>query len=239
MRHSTFSTYYGDAGSVAYGMGPLASAPKNQIRRGITLLEVVISLAIFMVALAALNQLVNIGSERALQVQLQAKASLLCQSKLAEMTVGAEPLNGVGWTAIDGEDEGWQWSAEAKEQMAGLYAVRVSVKFETPMQLLTECSLGQMVMPPTSRGTTFDQPTNGSSGSSGSGKTNSANSSNSGSDTTSGSTGSGGTTTGASTTGGTTTSGATKTGGGSSPTPTAPSTPTPSTPAPTQGGKRP
>src|SRR4029077_4158954 len=67
--------------------------PQGILRPGLTLFEVVVALAIFLMALVPIGQLVNMGGERALDVAQQAQASLLCQAKLDSVKCGAEGLN--------------------------------------------------------------------------------------------------------------------------------------------------
>ncbi len=57
------------------------------LRRGLTLLEVVVALVIFMVGVLALYQLIQAGTSRAARVDLKSQASLRCQSKLDEVLV--------------------------------------------------------------------------------------------------------------------------------------------------------
>src|SRR5260370_28861378 len=71
---------------------PAARRVDRPRRAGMTLLEVLISLAIFMLSLVAIGRLVSLSSERAREVQLKAEGMLKCQSKLAEIVGGAEQL---------------------------------------------------------------------------------------------------------------------------------------------------
>lgn len=82
-------------------------------RAGLTLLEVLISLAIFLGALTALSQLIGIGSRAAVQAQLRTQAILKCQSKLAEVLAGAQPLESVSQAAFE-DEENWKWSLDVQ-----------------------------------------------------------------------------------------------------------------------------
>lgn len=79
-------------------------------RAGLTLLEVLISLSIFLAALTALSQLIGIGSRAAVQTQLRTQAIFRCQSVLAEVLAGAQPMESVAMSAFDDESENWKWS---------------------------------------------------------------------------------------------------------------------------------
>lgn len=82
----------------------------NTGRAGLTLLEVLISLSIFLGALTALSQLIGIGSRAAVQTQLKTQAIFRCQSILAEILAGAQPMESVALAAFDDDSENWKWS---------------------------------------------------------------------------------------------------------------------------------
>jgi general secretion pathway protein I len=139
-------------------------------RRGLTLLEVIVSMAIFLIALGAIVPLVQMGQERSLDVQLQTMALKKCQSKLAEVTWGSEPLFAATDTAFPDNppDENWVWSMELTSGYNGinnLYLVTVRVRRDTQDGGNTaEVSLSQLVMDPQYRGSAA--PTTNSSNSS-------------------------------------------------------------------------
>lgn len=83
---------------------------RPQRRSGLTLLEVLISLSIFLGALTALGQLISIGSRAAVQSQLRTQAVIKCQSKLAEVLAGAQPMEPVSESTFEDADENWKWS---------------------------------------------------------------------------------------------------------------------------------
>ncbi len=88
-----------------------ATAPAGS-RQGLTLLEMVLALAILLVALAALGSWFATGTRAARQATLQAKAVRLCQSKLDEVLAGIEPLEAVDQAPLDDTDPSWVWSLE-------------------------------------------------------------------------------------------------------------------------------
>lgn len=96
-------------------------------RRGITLLEVLLALAIFLLSLGAVYSLVNIGSERALDAAIQNTGARLAQSKLAEVEAGViSPASGGSGTFETDAD--WNWSVESgTSPAANLYPVTVRV----------------------------------------------------------------------------------------------------------------
>lgn len=130
-------------------------------RPALTLLEVVVALAIFSISILAIFQLVGMGTDRAVEVQLQTRTSLRCQAKMAEAVIGAQELTGTGdyqnFTDAD-KDLQWKLEAETMDENAMLYTVKVWVKGELPGGRVIESYLCQMVLNPKNRGTTFDPP---------------------------------------------------------------------------------
>jgi general secretion pathway protein I len=78
-------------------------------RRGITLFEILLALGIFLAAVTAIGQIVNVGSTAATDGQLQSEAVLRCETKLAEIIAGIEPLAGAQTQAFT-DDASWSWS---------------------------------------------------------------------------------------------------------------------------------
>jgi type II secretion system protein I len=208
--------------------------PCHQPRRGITLIEVVVSMTILLFSMVALSQLISLGSDRAMEVQQISLGTMLAQRKLAEFSIGAIPPSSVGYTPF--EEDGmsdWQWKLEVDgNSINGLYNVQVSVKFapqDAPPGLTIE--LGRMALDPTLRGSNQDPPVaQQSSDSSSSSNTNSASSSNSnsGSGNSSAAAAAGGIGPGANKTG--KTGNTNKTGAANTPARTTPTTPNRTTP---------
>jgi len=71
------------------------------VRAGLTLLEVIISLAIFLFSMVALLHLLSQSGQNALDGSLHTEATLRCQSKLAEIMNGAVPMSSSGWSAFE------------------------------------------------------------------------------------------------------------------------------------------
>lgn len=85
------------------------TAPSS-LRQGMTLLEVVLALAIFFGAMAALAQLTWNGTRAALQARFKAQAVIRCETKLAELVSGVEPLQSQANIPFP-DDSAWTWSA--------------------------------------------------------------------------------------------------------------------------------
>src|SRR5947208_9569279 len=103
----------------------LPSRPSSP-RRGLSLLEVLVALAIFLLSFVAIGRLVTLASDHAIELQQQSQATRLAQSKLNEVLCGALTLESAEGS-FD-EDADWQWSVDAEQGTAGLWTVTVTVK---------------------------------------------------------------------------------------------------------------
>ena len=104
--------------------------PHASRRQGITLFEVLLSLVIFATAMSVLGQLAANGVRAALHSQLRTQAALRCQSKLAEVTTGIEPLAPV-MDAPFPDDPGWSWSLRiSASPQPALLVLEVSVSYK-------------------------------------------------------------------------------------------------------------
>jgi type II secretory pathway pseudopilin PulG len=130
-----------------------------------SLLEVIVALAIFLMSIIVVGQLVIMAGERGREVQQLAVATQMCQSKLAEVVAGIVPLNPQSGVAFD-EDPSWTWSLECSPaDVANLWDVTVRVQRQRPDGSQAESVLTQKVLDPSIRGSTFDQPPTSANGS--------------------------------------------------------------------------
>lgn len=96
---------------------PRVSSQRSKIEKrkskispaGLTLFEVLLSLAIFVMAMAAVGQLVSNGMRGAVRARLETQAVLRCESKLAEVLAGIEPLQPMNGASFP-DDPSWVWS---------------------------------------------------------------------------------------------------------------------------------
>ena len=77
-------------------------------RRGLSLLEVLISLAIFLAALAALSQIGSQGMSVATEVQWESEAVLRAEGQMNSVLAGVLPMQAASGTFED--DPTWQWN---------------------------------------------------------------------------------------------------------------------------------
>jgi len=125
-------------------------------RRGLSLLEVVVALAIFLFSLTALSQLVSFAGDRAMEVSIRSRAARLCQTKLAEVLAGVVPLSAQSDTPFD-EAPDFNWSLTADSGPAtNLFLVSVTVSHQSANGVRMECTLYQLVLDPSVVGSTQD-----------------------------------------------------------------------------------
>jgi hypothetical protein len=118
-------------------------------RAGVSLLEVVLAMGIFIGAVAALNQISNNGARAAIESRLMTKAILRCETKLGEVVAAIEPLVDVGETAFE-DDPNWTWSlATSDGPHADVLTVTVTVNFNGPSSLSsTTYSISRLIRDP-------------------------------------------------------------------------------------------
>jgi prepilin-type N-terminal cleavage/methylation domain-containing protein len=125
-------------------------------RRGLSLLEVLVALAILLFSMVALHQALNLGTNSAVEMQQLVQASQLAQSKMAELYVGAVPLQSQPDTPFD-EDPDYTWSVDAQQNtVANLWNVTVTVARHHNDGSKMETKLSRMILDPSLRGTSYD-----------------------------------------------------------------------------------
>jgi hypothetical protein len=135
-------------------------------------LEVLLSLAIFLMSLAAIGALVDFGQSQSAYANMQTTGTRLAQSKLAEVEAGAVSPSSGGEGAFEDEPD-WSWAVEpGQATVPNVYPVTVRVWRDYRGQRF-EVALTQMVYdpaqmgnaapatPPTTTTTTTTTPTTG------------------------------------------------------------------------------
>jgi general secretion pathway protein I len=134
-------------------------------RAGLTLLEVIVAMAIFLISVVAILQMILMGSERAQEVRMQTRTSMRCQGKLSEAMVDPNVLASSAGSYtnftddnnyLDDKDLQWKMEVKANEPAMGLYTVTVWVKGDLAGGKTVESMLSQIMLDPSIRGTTFD-----------------------------------------------------------------------------------
>ena len=118
-------------------------------RRGFSLLEVLLSLAIFLTAFVALSQLSANGMRAAVAARLETKAIMRCESKLAEIVAAVEPLESVTDQPFE-DDVDWTWSMETVVgPHADLQNVTITVQYDGGnQQATTSVSMSRLIRDP-------------------------------------------------------------------------------------------
>ena len=101
-------------------------------RRGMSLMEVLLALAIFLGSLAVLGELVRLGTRNAIQARERAEAERLCATKLTELATGMEEAVPVAERPLD-ESGDWLYSVEREATtVPELFSLRVTVRQNLP-----------------------------------------------------------------------------------------------------------
>ena len=79
------------------------------LRMGLTLLEIVLSLAIFCGAMVALSQLAWNGARAAVHARLKTQGTIRCEAKLNEVLAGIEPMQSRSGVPFP-DNSSWTWS---------------------------------------------------------------------------------------------------------------------------------
>jgi prepilin-type N-terminal cleavage/methylation domain-containing protein len=140
-------------------------AGSQRSRHGLTLMEVIIAMVIFLMSAVAIGNLLSIGSQRALEAQIQAQALERCQSKMSEVICGWVPVtNSTDQQPFD-DDPNWIWSMSSTQQdAANLYLVQITVSRADKETTGVEVSLTQMIVDPAVRGGVNNNNANGGGG---------------------------------------------------------------------------
>src|SRR5262245_54827268 len=100
---------------------------RRRARRGLSLFEVIVATAVFLLSLIGLTYLLNMSGNLAMMARDRSHAAHLARAKLAEVLAGAVPLEGQNDLPFE-DDESYHWSLSAEQSgAAGLYNVTVTV----------------------------------------------------------------------------------------------------------------
>jgi len=104
---------------------------KRRRRSGLTLLEVILAVAIFGLAMAAIGQLIRLGLLSAASARDITTAQLLCETKLNELSSGVYPVEPVSQSQIESNPD-WLYSVQLRQiQQQGLVEIKVTVMRDT------------------------------------------------------------------------------------------------------------
>lgn len=122
-----------------------------------TLLEVLIALAIFLMAMVVFGEMIVRNGQIARDLQRQNLATRLCRSKLNEVVAGVVPLSSQGDQSFD-EEPDYTWSLQADNgAVDGLWNVTLTVtRRQTDAGEPIHCTVTEMVLDPSVEGSTQD-----------------------------------------------------------------------------------
>lgn len=128
-----------------------ADVPRSPARRaGLSLIEVILAMAIFLMAIIAIGRLVDIGTDREMEARLHTRGARLASTKLAEIEAGVVPFTETQGEFID--DPEWTWTMTAEQQgPPNLYLVTLTVSRELKGRQF-QVVLAQMMFDPTMTG---------------------------------------------------------------------------------------
>ena len=84
-------------------------------RSGFTLLEILVSTAIFVASLAGIMQVLNTGHRARIEAVLDAEAALRCETITGELLAGVHVLDTTSEQAFD-DNPSWVWSVDVTDE---------------------------------------------------------------------------------------------------------------------------
>ena len=97
-------------------------------RSGLSLIEVLLSLTILMLAMGAIGRLVDIGTDRGNEARAYTTGTRLAQAKMAEVEAGTIGLTTETQSAFEGDDAAWEFTVTPEPAgPPNLYQVTVRV----------------------------------------------------------------------------------------------------------------
>ncbi|MFN0020531.1 MAG: prepilin-type N-terminal cleavage/methylation domain-containing protein [Pirellulaceae bacterium] len=117
---------------------PMSRIPQHRKRRrrGLTLMEVMLAIAIFGLALVAIGELIRIGSVSAAAARDLTEGQRLCNNVMAEVGAGIIPPESSTETPIEGSTD-WFYTIESQplDEQEGMLRVSVTVQ-QDPAQFI-------------------------------------------------------------------------------------------------------
>ena len=125
-------------------------------RRGMSLLELIVSTAIFFLSLVAIYGLLDISQRSGVRAKQRGQALRVCQARLAELVAGVLPLEPADGTDDLAADYQWQINVENEPDAAGALVKATVVAFQANEPRDSRVSLTQILMDPSFVGSLMD-----------------------------------------------------------------------------------
>jgi type II secretion system protein I len=117
-------------------------------RRGLSLLEVILALAILGISMAAISQLFFLGYRSATQATLRNEANILADTKMAELAAGILDVQSVGGAMIP-EAPNWVYSVQIDDgDQPDLLVATVTVQTADTDQIPVAMSITRFISDP-------------------------------------------------------------------------------------------
>ena len=131
------------------GIGNMQQQNRNKLqsRAGLSLLEVILSIAILGVSMVAIGHLFNLGFQSATDVNLRSEANMIADTTMAEVAAGVIDLGSSGGSVESNPRWKYEVNSESSSQ-PGLMSVTVRVSLEDESANNISISLVRMMVDP-------------------------------------------------------------------------------------------
>ena len=105
-----------------------SSSQSSGRRKGLSLLEVILSIAILGTSMAVIYQMLGVGYRSAIEVRARTDGNIFVDTKMAEVAAGVLPLESANGVLIE-ENPDWEYSVDVSDaEQNGLLSVVVTVQ---------------------------------------------------------------------------------------------------------------
>jgi general secretion pathway protein I len=134
-------------------------ARRTNVRHGLSLLEVLIAMAVFLISYIAIWQLMNGATDAAMELTYRNEATRIAQAALARISIGDIPMQSQGEMSYD-DDSDFNYSVEVTEVdgVPSLSLVSVTVTHPSKHGGQMQVQVSQMMIQPPYVGSTQDLP---------------------------------------------------------------------------------
>lgn len=137
------------------------TSPGVHVRRGMSLLEVIVSTAIFFLSLVAIYGLLEVSQRSGVRARQRGQALRVCQARLAELVAGVLPLESADGTDEQAPDYQWQITIDPEGDSGGSLMKATAVAFYKNEPRDSRVALTQIILDPLFVGSLMDAVPNG------------------------------------------------------------------------------
>ena len=139
----------------------IGNANKLQVRPGMSLLEVIVSTAIFFLSLVAIYGLLEVSQRSGVRARQRGQSLRICQARLAELVAGVIPLESSDGTDEQATDYLWQLTVEPDGDSTGSLMKATAIAFHKNEPRDSRVALTQIILDPLYVGSLMDAVPNG------------------------------------------------------------------------------